>query len=701
MKPRDFDPANSYDPDAVLWGTDCPEDRDTWAHLLALYLDEGGSPDTAMQYCEAGPNFDRAAAQATIRSLSRRPASGRKGALLSFARQLGYRDMHSPSVTPSGRALWRVPVSDGQSVDQLTQDRMEPAGNAQEPRTNRRKGEDINPAPAALWSGFPPAPAEHGYLTRKGMAPDGLRIASAGLRIAGHDCAGWLAAPVWSIESGELQSIQFASPEAGPPKLSLPGCRIAGGALVVHQDAPEGRPTAEAFAAGVAYLAEGVATAASLYQATGRPAVACFGKGNLSTIAAALRAAFPALRVVLCPDRGGEHQAADIARTLGGAVAWVALPEHYPQNADANDYAAAEGFETLAELLKDERTPPQRFILESAAAVAERPSAPELVRGILPAAGIGALFGPSASGKTFLALHLLAHVAGGAPEWFGQRINRAAPVVYVGLEGEGGLSRRVKAWQVRYGALARFHFITRQPFALLSDQDVADLAVAVLATAGPGAVVCIDTLNAAAPGADENASDDMGRMVAAAKRLQVETAGLVLLVHHSGKDASKGMRGHSSLFAACDFVLEVTRTEDRREWRLAKSKDGADDIAHPFRLEVVEIGTDPEDGEPITSCIVAPDERAAEAVRRANLPAGGNQRIIFDALRDLLRNARAFGMAGAPPTRPCIELEEAIAKTRDRLACDSDRKTERTRAAFVGLVNRGAIVLREGWIWLA
>jgi hypothetical protein len=41
----------------------------------------------------------------------------------------------------------------------------------------------------------------------------------------------------------------------------------------------------------------------------------------------------------------------------------------------------------------------------------------------------------------------------------------------------------------------------------------------------------------------------------------------------------------------------VTRTDDRRDWKIAKSKDGEDGEARPFRLDVVEIGED-EDGEP-------------------------------------------------------------------------------------------------------
>ena len=85
---------------------------------------------------------------------------------------------------------------------------------------------------------------------------------------------------------------------------------------------------------------------------------------------------------------------------------------------------------------------------------------------------------------------------------------------------------------------------------------------------------------------------------------------------------------------------------------------------------------------------------------RVKLPTGGNQRIILDALRDLLKESRHFGEAGGPPGRPCVELEEAIDKTRARLACDPDQKRYRAQLAITGLVNRGCIVLREGWLWL-
>jgi hypothetical protein len=269
----------------------------------------------------------------------------------------------------------------------------------------------------------------------------------------------------------------------------------------------------------------------------------------------------------------------------------------------------------------------------------------------------------------------------------------------VGLEGEAGISQRIQAHQDKHGPLAAGFRFLLQALDIRKPADRADLVAAARAAGCVGGVLAIDTLNRAAPGADENDSAAMGEIIAATKALQAELGGLVLLVHHTGKDASKGLRGHSSLHAALDAAVEVSRSDDRREWTTAKSKDGSDDQGNPFRLEVVEIGTD-EDGDEITSCCVVPEERAADAVGRVKLPTGGNQRIILDALRDLLKESRHFGEAGGPPGRPCVELEEAIDKTRARLACDPDQKRYRAQLAITGLVNRGCIVLREGWLWL-
>lgn len=315
---------------------------------------------------------------------------------------------------------------------------------------------------------------------------------------------------------------------------------------------------------------------------------------------------------------------------------------------------------------------------------------------VLPLVGLAAIFGPSGSGKSFIGLDLLAALAEGR-DWFGHRVKKALRCIYVQLEGQSGACTRVSAWEAEHGSpfpeSVRF---VLDPFRLTEQQNVLSLAAHIEA-AGGADVIMIDTLNRAAPEVDENSSRDMGKVLEGCKELQDMTGSLVILVHHSGKDSTKGMRGHSSLFAALDAVIEVSRTDDRREWSVAKSKDGEDGEVHPFRLEVVEVGQD-EDGEPITSCVVRSDDSTTP--RRPKLPKTGNQRIVYDALGPLFKESHTFGKAGAPAVRPCINLDEAILIVRDRLTVEPKRRTERAREAITGLVARGVVGCNEDWIWL-
>lgn len=339
-----------------------------------------------------------------------------------------------------------------------------------------------------------------------------------------------------------------------------------------------------------------------------------------------------------------------------------------------------------------------RYRLQSADELANLPPLRWRVRGILPDSGLAAVYGASGSGKSFLVLDMAAAIAEGR-DWYGAR-TKPCHVVYIALEGEHGISQRVRALRTHYGeTLDGFHFLT-QSVSLLEQGDIAALVEVICMAGAAGGMVIIDTLNRAAPGADENSSSDMGAIIENAKRLQIALGGVVLLVHHSGKDAAKGPRGHSSLLAALDTAIEVTRDGkgEARAWKVAKSKDGRDGDERLFRLEVVELGTDDE-GYMLDSCVVVEEEAPAEATRRKE-PKGGNQRMVLDGLKEMLRKSQAYGKAGAPIIRPCVELEAAVVQCGARLACEEKRRPERARLAITGLVSSGVVELRDGWIWL-
>ena len=541
---------------------------------------------------------------------------------------------------------------------------------------------------AEVWNRCKPAPASHGYIEAKQGRPDCLRVLPDGdpLRIAGASVAGWLVVPVLPLAGGEPVSLQFIPPPGEGKKLNLPGASVEG-VFVVGELAP----------GGAAYLCEGIGQAWACWKATGHAAVCCFGWGRVRAVAAALRQRDTAARLVLVPDVGKEKEAEAIAREVAGL--FVTMPEGWPVNADVNDLAQRESFDVLEVLLAgaiEPAKPEPRFKLLTGADIEALPPLAWRVRGVLPAVGVAALFGPSASGKSFLGFDLAAHIAEGVA-WFGHRVN-AAPVVFVALEGEAGFKLRAEAWeQAQRRKLPAGLRLVLQAFKLA--EDVSDLAADIRAAVGAGAVVFVDTLNRAAPLADENSSRDMGEILEGAKALQALTAGLVVLIHHTGKDAARGLRGHSSLFAAMDAAVEVSRDGDRRKWKVGKSKDGADGDAHPFRLEVVSLAPDDE-GEPVTSCVVRRDLSAAN-IARVPLPQGGNQKLALEALRPMFTASHSFGKAGAPPTRPCIELEAAVTASAARMTCQPDRKVTRAREAITGLVARGVLGCCDGSVWLA
>lgn len=345
---------------------------------------------------------------------------------------------------------------------------------------------------------------------------------------------------------------------------------------------------------------------------------------------------------------------------------------------------------------------PKRLNLLATEGLSALPPLAWAIRGVLPAEGLAAIYGPSSSGKSFLVLDMLLALANGRA-WFGHRVKEARPVVYVALEGEAGIAGRVKAHQGRYGDPGERVRYLLEPVSLLEPLDVENLAAAIIEAQCRNGVVVIDTLNRSAPGADENDSKSMGLIIAAAKQLQAKVGGLVLLVHHTGKDATKGLRGHSSLHAALDAAIEVRRDGDRREWAIAKSKDGEDGTVHPFSLDVVGLGLD-EDGEVVTSCVVRQVVEVVDSIRRALPPKSGNQRVVWEALGEIFRMAGTNRPDGAPDALPlgkaCIRIEGAIEQTRSKLVCDPKRQTERAQTAISGLVDRGLIQHEAGFLWL-
>jgi hypothetical protein len=241
-----------------------------------------------------------------------------------------------------------------------------------------------------------------------------------------------------------------------------------------------------------------------------------------------------------------------------------------------------------------------------------------MIKGFLPKAELGILFGASGSGKTFVALDIAFSIARGVA-WRNRRTVRGR-VVVIAAEGGAGLGKRGEAYAMHHGfeleSMQDLHVITAAPN-FLDDDDISQV-IAEIKNLGGVDLVVIDTLAQVTPGANENTSEDMGKALRNINLLHDATGAMNLVVHHAGKDLSKGSRGWSGLKAAADVQIEVIRHENGdREIVVEKMKDGEDGIRFGFKLEVVEVGID-YDGDVITSCVAVETELSAPAADPAD-----------------------------------------------------------------------------------
>lgn len=258
-----------------------------------------------------------------------------------------------------------------------------------------------------------------------------------------------------------------------------------------------------------------------------------------------------------------------------------------------------------------------------------RPPISFIVDDVLPRAEIGVIFGGPGSGKTFLALDIGAAIARGTP-WRDRKVKQGR-VVYIAGEDANGVALRMRAYRQQFGECP-VEVIPCSPN-FVERNDIAEL-IRELQAGGPISVLFVDTLTTATPTADEQ-SKDMAPAFEHAKTISKVTGALVMFVHHSGKDQTKGMRGWSGMLGYLDVEIEVVRYGVTRTATITKGKNFPDGAAFNFRLLPVELGIF--DEKPVTSCIV--DAIATTATRSQESQETDKERFILNAIADALQEA--------------------------------------------------------------
>jgi hypothetical protein len=187
-----------------------------------------------------------------------------------------------------------------------------------------------------------------------------------------------------------------------------------------------------------------------------------------------------------------------------------------------------------------------------------------LIKGLFPAKGLIVPYGPPKGGKTFIVLSACLHIAAGR-DWFDRPV-QSGGVIYIAGEGIGGLGIRTRAMRSHYNIPVNIPFwIVRRAINFTKPNAAADLVALIRKTAldEPIALVVIDTLARAMPGAEENSAKDVGLVIAACAEVQDALECAVVPIHHQGKEESKGMRGTTAIKGAVDASFKITKSGDR------------------------------------------------------------------------------------------------------------------------------------------
>jgi hypothetical protein len=324
-----------------------------------------------------------------------------------------------------------------------------------------------------------------------------------------------------------------------------------------------------------------------------------------------------------------------------------------------------------------------------------------LIKKVLPADGIGVIYGRPGSGKTFSCLDLALHIALGRP-WRGMKVEKKA-VSYVSPEAGRLGANRVIGWCLHHKAEWPETFrLSPAGINLRSSAEDALALIADIKAAQPDCgLVVIDTLNRAMAGGDENSSEDMGAFVGMCDAVAKALGCLVLIVHHSGKDAAKGSRGHSSLLGAVGVELEVLREQGLPGTiKNTKQRDGEDGAEYGFNLEKVVLGVDRDNEE--VSTAVAVEAGADEArVAHAAEPSGAIQKHVAKAFEQYAADNGVLNPTGTGFPEPgavrCVKSAEFMQYASEKMV--GPRPEFQCKRAVEKLVEKGYFVVNGGLIW--
>jgi AAA domain len=207
-----------------------------------------------------------------------------------------------------------------------------------------------------------------------------------------------------------------------------------------------------------------------------------------------------------------------------------------------------------------------------------------LVDKVIPVGQFFMLYGPRKAGKTFLALDMGLCIATGRA-WHGRPVRQGRVLHIIGEGGLAFFKNRIKAW-IKYHAkrddaeAAELRALVVKNYIVVGfpvHMDRIDIVREFMA-ANPGewSMVIIDTLLRNMMG-NPNDIHDAAKFVGGVDKVREQKKTAVLLLHHQGKDASKGAMGATTFEADVDGAGRVLKKGKLREFEITLMRDATED----------------------------------------------------------------------------------------------------------------------------
>jgi hypothetical protein len=419
----------------------------------------------------------------------------------------------------------------------------------------------------------------------------------------------------------------------------------------------------------------------------------------------------PVLRLVAMLIARGTPNAAILA--MAEHLTWpgYAVAQTRDELATMIDGARRKGFGGTDDVMDVSTRISGHFLLLSEQELIARADPEWLVTDFVVADSLCVLYGQFSTFKSFLALDMALCVATGLP-WCG-RVVRQGDVLYIAGEGVGGLKLRLAAWKQHHEISVPIPGFRVLPLAVnLMDKAEVERLIATVTEASTAdgyspKLVIVDTLARAMAGGDENSAKDISLPVRHGGMIQTRLGCAMMLIHHAGKDADRGLRGSSGLPGATDTILRLTRSDDTVTLQVEKQKDHDDDQKLQLRSRVVDLPPAPGSLKPRSSLVLVPNSDAPEQGHEKLTTV---ERKALRFLADLIvAEGKPLPLVGGFPSPVAGHSLLGVSTSRWNEECESrhlstaELKKNRGltfRRAFQALLDKNAVAARDNLVWL-